>query len=159
MGGYEFAEEVDAGEVVERAVELSGRRVAAAEMTLEADIAAELPPVRLDTNAYTLALLNLIDNAIKYAADGKRIELALKRSGDQRVVLTVRDFGPGIAPDEHERIFERFYRARAIRLKPIRGSGIGLALVQHIARAHGGEASVTSVPGSGSTFSIWLPVA
>jgi two-component system phosphate regulon sensor histidine kinase PhoR len=154
---YEF-EDGDVGEVVERAVELSGRRVAAAEMNLETEIEPDLPMVRLDANAFTLAVLNLIDNAIKYAADGKKIALAMKRSGE-RVVLSVRDWGPGIDPDEHERIFERFYRARAIRLKPIRGSGIGLALVQHIARAHGGDATVSSAPGAGSTFSIWLPVA
>jgi signal transduction histidine kinase len=101
-------------------------------------------------------VLNLVDNAIKYAADGKKIHVSLKRQGDQ-LVLAVRDFGPGIDPEEHERIFERFYRARSIRLKPIRGSGIGLALVQHIARAHGGKASVTSAPGQGATFSISLP--
>src|SRR5207249_10609644 len=106
---------------------------------------------------FTLAVLNLIDNAIKYAGDGKKIELALAREAD-RIVLTVRDFGPGIDPVEHERIFERFYRARAMRLKPIRGSGIGLALVQHIARAHGGDVSVESKPGEGATFQIWLPV-
>ena len=67
--------------------------------------------------------------------------------------------GPGIDPSEHERIFERFYRARSIRLKPIRGSGIGLALVDHIARAHGGEVSVVSAPGQGATFVLALPVA
>jgi two-component system phosphate regulon sensor histidine kinase PhoR len=127
-------------------------------MTLEADIEHDLPSVRLDANAFTLAVLNLIDNAIKYAADGKRIALAVRRDAD-RIVVTIRDWGPGIDPDEHERIFDRFYRARAIRLKPIRGSGIGLALVQHIARAHGGEASVTSVPSQGATFGIWLPVS
>jgi two-component system phosphate regulon sensor histidine kinase PhoR len=156
MGVYEFAE-ADLGEVVDRAIELSARRVAAAEMTLEADIAADLPVLQLDANAYTLAVLNLIDNAIKYAADGKRIALAVHRVGD-RVALTVRDWGPGIDPEEHDRIFDRFYRARAIRLKPIRGSGIGLALVQHIARAHRGDADVTSVQGQGSTFRLWLPV-
>jgi two-component system, OmpR family, phosphate regulon sensor histidine kinase PhoR len=156
MGVYEFAE-ADLGEVIDRAIELSARRVAAAEMTLEADIAADLPVLQLDANAYTLAVLNLIDNAIKYAADGKRIALAVQRVGD-RVALTVRDWGQGIDPEEHDRIFDRFYRARAIRLKPIRGSGIGLALVQHIARAHRGDADVTSVPGQGSTFRIWLPV-
>src|SRR5262249_22518887 len=106
----------------------------------------------------TLAVLNLIDNAIKYAAGGKRIALGARRVGD-RIILTVRDWGPGIEPDEHERIFDRFYRARAIRLKPIRGSGIGLALVQHIARAHGGDAAVTSVLGQGATFRIWLPIS
>ena len=154
---YEFEDGVDLRDVVERAIELSARRVAAAEMTLTSTLGEDLPPVRLDANAFTLAVLNLIDNAIKYAADGKRIELGLARKGD-RLVLTVCDFGPGIPPDEHAQIFERFYRARAIRLKPIRGSGIGLALVQHIARAHGGDAEVESNPGHGSTFSIWIPI-
>jgi signal transduction histidine kinase len=73
-------------------------------------------------------------------------------------VLAVRDWGPGIEADEQDRIFERFYRAKSIRLKPIRGSGIGLALVQHIARAHGGEASVESKLGEGSTFSMTIPI-
>ncbi len=156
-GGYEFGE-ADLGEVIDRAVELSARRVAAAEMTLEADIPAELPIVRLDVNAFTLAVLNLIDNAIKYAADGKKIALSVTTTED-RIELAIRDWGPGIDPDEQARIFERFYRAKAIRLKPIRGSGIGLALVQHIARAHGGDATVTSVLEHGSTFRIWLPIS
>jgi two-component system, OmpR family, phosphate regulon sensor histidine kinase PhoR len=157
MGAYEFAE-TDLGEVIDRAIEMSARRVAAAEMTLEADIEPDLPVLQLDASAFALALLNLIDNAIKYAADGKRIGLGVRRVGD-RIIFTVRDWGPGIDPEEHERIFDRFYRARAIRLKPIRGSGIGLALVQHIARAHGGDASVNSVPGQGATFRIWLPIS
>ncbi len=156
MGVYEFADDTDIGEVVDRAIELSGRRVQAAEMTLEAEVDPEVPRVRLDANAYTLAALNLIDNAIKYAHDGKKITLKLEQQND-RVVLSVRDWGPGIDPEEHERIFERFYRAKAIRLKPIRGSGIGLALVRHIARAHKGDVEVTSAPGKGSTFSIWIP--
>ncbi len=154
---YEFEDEVDLRDVVERAIDLSARRVAAAEMTLANTLEEDLPPVRLDANAFTLAVLNLIDNAVKYAADGKKIQLELTRR-DDRIVLSVRDWGPGIDPEEHAQIFERFYRARAIRLKPIRGSGIGLALVQHIARAHGGDAEVDSRPGQGSTFSIWLPI-
>lgn len=155
-GGYEFAE-TDVGEVIDRAIELSQRRVAAADMTLEAKVESDLPMVELDANAFTLAVLNLIDNAIKYAGDGKKIQLSLARRGN-RLVLAVRDFGPGIDPEEHERIFERFYRAKSIRLKPIRGSGIGLALVQHIAHAHGGEAKVESTPGQGATFSISIPI-
>jgi len=156
MGVYEFGE-TDVGEVVERAIELSGRRVQAAEMTLTSEVEPELPIVQLDANAFTLAVLNLIDNAIKYAADGKKIHVSLKREGD-RLVLRVRDWGSGIDPEEHGRIFERFYRSRAVRLKPIRGSGIGLALVQHIAHAHGGEAVVDSKVGEGSTFSISIPI-
>jgi two-component system phosphate regulon sensor histidine kinase PhoR len=157
MGVYEFSEDTDLTGVVETAIELSSRRVAAADMRLESHLEPDLPLIDLDQNAFTLAVLNLIDNAIKYAAEGKKIELDLKRDGN-RIVLSVRDFGAGIDPEEHERIFERFYRARAIRLKPIRGSGIGLALVQHIARAHGGDASVESAVGQGSTFRIWLPI-
>ncbi len=153
---YEFAE-TDIGEVVDRALELSQRRVQAAEMTLIAEVEPEQILVDLDANAFTLAVLNLIDNAIKYAGEGKKIQVTLAREGE-RVVLSVKDWGPGIDPEEHERIFERFYRARSIRLKPIRGSGIGLALVQHIARAHGGEATVTSAPGEGSTFRISIPI-
>jgi two-component system phosphate regulon sensor histidine kinase PhoR len=156
MGVYEFAD-ADVGDVVDRAIELVGRRVQTNAMTLDAELERELPHVKLDANAFTLAVLNLIDNAIKYAADGKKIELRLRRA-DERIVLTVRDFGPGIEPEEHEHIFERFYRAKSVRLKPIRGSGIGLALVRHIARAHGGDVTVTSEAGRGSSFELWLPV-
>jgi two-component system phosphate regulon sensor histidine kinase PhoR len=156
MGVYEFAES-DIVEVVERAIDLATRRLQTANMTLEAHIAEELPPIQLDANAFTLAVLNLVDNAIKYAADGKKIELSLRRE-DDRVVLAVKDFGPGIPVDEQTRIFERFYRAKEMRLKPIRGSGIGLALVQHIARAHGGDITVESTPGNGATFQLWLPI-
>ena len=155
-GMYEFAES-NVGEIVERAVDLVGRRLASAEMSIDVKIEPELPLVQLDGNAFTLAVMNLIDNATKYAADGKRIELDLHREGD-RIVLDVRDFGPGIDPDEQEQIFERFYRARAVRLKPIRGSGIGLALVRHILRAHHGDITVSSSPGQGSTFRLWLPI-
>ncbi len=158
MGVYEFDEAADLGEVVDRALELSQRRLGAADMTLETDLESGLPAVRLDANAFTLAVLNLVDNAIKYAPEGKQIRVSLARVGD-RAVLAVKDFGAGIDPEEHEKIFERFYRARAIRLKPIRGSGIGLALVQHIARAHGGDARVDSTVGEGSTFSISLPIS
>jgi two-component system phosphate regulon sensor histidine kinase PhoR len=156
MGVYEFAD-ADIGEVTTRAIELVGRRLTAAEMTLDANIAPELPLVRLDVNAFTLAVMNLIDNAIKYAAEGKKIEVRVAQEGE-RIVLSVRDWGQGIDPEEHEPIFERFYRARAVRLKPIRGSGIGLALVRHIAKAHGGDVSVESEPGKGATFRLWVPV-
>jgi two-component system phosphate regulon sensor histidine kinase PhoR len=152
---YEFSSG-DVGEIVARAVELSTHRLNAAGMTCTADIPPELPTANVDNNALTLAVLNLIDNAIKYAADGKRIEVATRAVGD-RILITVRDHGPGIDAEEHERIFERFYRAKAVRLKPIRGSGIGLALVERIATAHRGGVKVDSAPGKGSTFTLWLP--
>lgn len=156
MGVYEFADS-DLVEVVTRAIDLANRRLTAANMTLESALDEDLPLVRLDANAFTLAVLNLVDNAIKYAGDGKKILLTLRRAGD-RVVLAVKDYGPGIPLEEQDRIFERFYRAKVMRLKPIRGSGIGLALVQHIARAHGGDITVESTPGDGATFQLWLPI-
>ncbi len=152
MGVYEFAEARPRRG--RRCARSSCREPPAPDRRHDARVRAsttDLPLIRLDANAFTLAVLNLIDNAIKYAADGKKIELTLRRAGD-RVVLAVRDFGPGIAAEEQARIFERFYRAKAMRLKPIRGSGIGLALVQHIARAHGGDVTVESEPGKGATF-------
>jgi two-component system, OmpR family, phosphate regulon sensor histidine kinase PhoR len=156
MGVYEFAES-DLVEVVTRAIDLANRRLQAANMTLESELEEDLPMVNLDANAFTLAVLNLVDNAIKYAAEGTKIDLTLRRD-DDRVILAVKDFGPGIALEEQARIFERFYRAKEMRLKPIRGSGIGLALVQHIARAHGGDITVESKPGKGATFQLWLPI-
>ena len=157
VDAYEFTDG-DVGDVVTRAIELSQHRLAKAEMTALADLEPDLPAVRLDPNAFTLAVLNLIDNGIKYAAVGQeaRGRAAPRRrpggAGDPRL-------GPRAStPEEHGHIFERFYRARAVRLKPIRGSGIGLALVEHIVAAHGGGVTVSSEPGAGATFTLWLPV-
>ncbi|MEZ4404149.1 MAG: HAMP domain-containing sensor histidine kinase [Kofleriaceae bacterium] len=153
---YEFADG-DVADIVGRAVELSTHRLAQAQMTITLDAEPDLPEVRVDHNALTLAVLNLIDNAIKYAADGQRIEVTVGRRGDA-IVVAVRDHGPGVEADEQARIFDRFYRARAVRLKPVRGSGIGLALVAHIANAHGGDVEVASTPGAGATFTVAIPI-
>ena len=158
VDAYEFAD-TDAAEVVQRALELSVHRLQKAGMTMTSHIADDLPPVRLDGNAFTLAVLNLVDNAIKYAAAGTRIEVSLTADTEQkRLVFAVKDFGPGIDPAEHVSIFDRFYRAQAVRLLPIRGSGIGLSLVQHIASAHHGGISVESSLGQGATFRLWVPL-
>lgn len=156
QGIYEFANG-DVASVVQRALELSQRRLAAAQLQVNVNIAADLPEVRMDENAFTLAVLNLIENAVKYAAEGEKLAISLQQQA-KRIVLTVRDWGPGIPQAEHLAIFERFYRAKAVRLRPIRGSGIGLALVQHIARGHGGEVSVRNVEPQGAEFTLWIPI-
>jgi len=125
-------------------------------MELSLELEADLPPARLDDSAMTLAVLNLIDNAIKYAADGERIEVYV-RNKNRGIELEVKDFGPGIPPQEQDRVFERFYRVRSVRKRPIRGSGIGLALVRHIADAHDGAVHVVCDDGGGCSFRLWIP--
>jgi two-component system phosphate regulon sensor histidine kinase PhoR len=139
---YDFAEG-DVADLVERALEICRYRIEKEKLKLRTRIEPGLPPVRMDENALTLVILNLVDNAIKYAADGGEIEVSLGRVPGG-VQLEVRDFGPGIARDEISRVFERFYRARTARDRNVRGSGIGLALVRHIAEAHGGRVTVES---------------
>jgi two-component system, OmpR family, phosphate regulon sensor histidine kinase PhoR len=154
---YEFADGQDLREVVDRALDISRHRLEQARMELEPELAEDLPPMRIDANAMTVAVLNLVDNAIKYAADGKKLEVRLRRVASG-VELEVRDYGPGVPADERDAIFDRFYRARAVRQKRIRGSGIGLALVKHIAQAHDGEVSVRpGKSGQGAVFRLSIP--
>ena len=154
---YRFAEG-RLEEVVARALDVLRHRLEKEKMRLGTDIEPALPPVRMDEDAMTLVLLNLVDNAVKYAGDGGEVSVRLRRAPGA-VALTVSDRGAGISPDEQQRIFERFYRAESARTRNVRGSGIGLALVKHIAEAHGGRVEVESVPGNGSTFTVFVPVA
>jgi two-component system phosphate regulon sensor histidine kinase PhoR len=158
---YHFAEG-DLAEVIERALDVCRYRLDKERIRLLTAIDPSVPHVRMDENALTLVVLNLVDNAIKHAADGRRVDVYLDRMPGG-VVLRVRDFGNGIPMPERERIFERFYRARDARERNVRGSGIGLSLVRHIAEAHGGRVTVEDPagtmeePGRGSVFCVYLP--
>ena len=102
------------------------------------------------------AVTNLVDNAIKYSSRDTRVTVrGVSRGGD--VVVEVTDTGIGIAPAHQQRIFERFYRVDATRSRDSGGTGLGLAIVKHIAGVHGGEVTVGSTPGRGSTFTLRLP--
>jgi signal transduction histidine kinase len=115
-----------------------------------------LPEVPMDADAVSQALANLIDNAIKYSETRKvlTVEAALRDGG---LALTVGDEGIGIPREEQGRIFDKFYRVGRSETQGRRGSGVGLALVRHVAEAHGGRVSVESRPGEGSRFTLWLP--
>jgi two-component system sensor histidine kinase SenX3 len=104
------------------------------------------------------ALVNLVDNAIAYSPAGTRIAVGTRRR-DGTVEISVSDQGIGIAEPDLERVFERFYRADPARSRATGGTGLGLAIVKHIASNHGGEVGVWSVEGSGSTFTLRLPLA
>ena len=101
---------------------------------------------------------NLIENAIKYNVPGGRVDVFGVRQR-QTAVIRVRDTGIGIAPEHFNRLFERFYRVDASRSREIGGTGLGLSIVKHLAVLYGGEVSVESQPGKGSTFTVRLPLA
>jgi signal transduction histidine kinase len=124
---------------------------------VEVQVAPDLPEVPLDAEAVAQALANLVDNAIKYSAERRsvRIEAALV---DGELALSVADEGIGISRTEHARIFEKFYRVGHSETQGRRGSGVGLALVRHVAEAHGGRVIVESVPGAGSRFTLRIPL-
>lgn len=104
------------------------------------------------------ALANLIDNAIKYSDQGKKIWIHLSQTPTE-AQISVRDQGCGISKEHAARIFERFYRVDKARSRRVGGTGLGLAIVKHIARAHKGRMEVQSALGEGSTFSLFLPKA
>lgn len=122
----------------------------------ESDVAANLPPILVDREAVSGALLNLLHNAYKYTGESKRIRLECRQE-DGRVALSVLDNGPGVPRREHRRIFERFYRIDDRLSRQVGGSGLGLAIVRYVAQAHGGRVRVTNRVGGGAAFSILLP--
>jgi signal transduction histidine kinase len=124
---------------------------------LDLDVADDLPEMELDPEAISQALINLLNNAIKYSPEEKRIRVSVRGDGG-RVLVSVADRGIGIPKSEQKRIFEKFYRGEHSLVHTTKGSGLGLALVQHITEAHGGRVEVTSAPGEGSTFTLSLPV-
>jgi len=115
-----------------------------------------------DARQLITALGNLVDNAVRYGPQGTRVVVAgsLVGEGSGAVAeVSVTDEGPGIAEAERDRIFERFYRVDAARSRDTGGTGLGLSIVKHVAAGHGGEATVWSAKGTGSTFTLRLPAA
>ena len=124
---------------------------------LVVQVADDLPEVEVDKEALSQALINLVNNAIKYSRDDKFIGIEARRDGD-RILVSVMDRGIGIAKSEQKKIFEKFYRAEDSLVHETKGSGLGLSLVRHIMEAHGGSVELESAPGNGSTFTLVLPV-
>jgi signal transduction histidine kinase len=116
--------------------------------------------VSADAAALQQALLNLVDNALKHAPAGSVVEVRLERGTDPKrpVRLAVRDAGPGIPAEDHQRIFERFYRRGSELRRETQGVGLGLAIVRHVVEGHGGRVWVESEPGRGAVFFVELPV-
>jgi two-component system, OmpR family, phosphate regulon sensor histidine kinase PhoR len=144
-------------EVLDNAIQVCRERAAAKDIEIDLtcpdDLAAAINgPLLLQ------AVVNLIDNAVKYSPAARPVQVEASRDTGE-VVIQVRDQGPGIAPEHLPRLFERFYRVDPGRSRKVGGTGLGLAIVKHIAQAHGGYVTLESAPGKGSAFLIHLPQA
>jgi signal transduction histidine kinase len=104
----------------------------------------------------SLALWNLLDNAVKYSGDSRRVSVSMAANNGS-IEIRIQDRGLGVPRDEQHEIFRQFVRGREARKRGIKGTGIGLAMVQHIVRGHDGRVTLESAPGEGSTFTIVLP--
>jgi len=104
-------------------------------------------------------LINLVDNAIKYNKDGGRVYIRASREPDKIIAIRVKDTGEGIPPEHLPRVFERFYRVDKSHSREMGGTGLGLSIVKHIAQLYDGTATVESVKGAGSTFTVRLKIA
>jgi signal transduction histidine kinase len=145
---------VDVAGFISDTADVFRRRLTPGEAEVTVEVPDDLPDHAIDPEALREVLLNLLSNALKYG--GKVIRLAAS-SENGTLVIEVADDGIGIAEHEQGKIFEKFYRAEDHLAREVEGSGLGLALVREVARAHGGGVTVTSRPGEGSRFVVELP--
>jgi two-component system phosphate regulon sensor histidine kinase PhoR len=143
--------------VLQAAVQDCSARAAERNIEVVLDCPSDLS-VRMKADLLEQAVINLLDNAIKYSEPGKQVRITGYRE-DHLATIAVKDQGSGIAEEHHSRLFERFYRVDKARSRTMGGTGLGLAIVKHIALAHRGQVAVESALGQGSTFFIRLPAA
>jgi len=145
-------------DVTNQAEAVARPAAAAKKQTLTLDVPGDLPRVFADRDRLAQVLINLLDNAVKFTPEGGRIEVS-GRFSSGRVVVSVKDNGVGIPPEDIGRIFERFYRVGRSRDRREGGTGLGLAIAKHLTQAMGGTIEVESRPGAGTNFRVSLPAA
>jgi signal transduction histidine kinase len=143
-------------EVINGIVETVGFQIEDSGLTLEKAVDPTLPTLLVDANRIEQVILNLLANAIRHTPEGGRIEIRADRTGDEEVTLSVCDTGPGLAQEELDRIFERFYRADPAREGT--GAGLGLSIAKALVEAHGGRIRAESGPQGGACFKVVLPI-
>jgi signal transduction histidine kinase len=147
--------------VIDRALENTAEVIRTAGITVEKNIQSNLPPIPIDVDALAHSLQNLIMNAVKYGGDPRWIGVTAAKqtnANGTEVTITISDRGIGIGVDEMEHVFDPFFRGAAVREAQIHGSGLGLPLAKSIVEAMGGHITIDSTPGSGSSFTVHLPV-
>jgi two-component system sensor histidine kinase SenX3 len=146
---------VDLDAAVAAAVDTTATEAAAKDITVECSGEPGLQ-VFGSQEQIGAAISNLVANAVTYSGEGSRVAVTTRSEGDT-VQVSVVDQGIGIPAEDVDRIFERFYRVDPARHRSTGGTGLGLAIVKHVAATHGGDISVWSVQGEGSTFTLTLP--
>ncbi len=151
---YAFAN-LHLGDLVNDALDSAHDRLAERGFDVQVDVDGDLPPVKADRSAMLQVMENLIDNAVKYGGPSRVLAVRAYRR-EAFVHVSVADRGPGIPADEQARVFEKFYRGRAVRAG---GSGLGLTIAARIVQAHGGRIAIQSVAGEGTVVEVALPMA
>jgi len=153
---YKFRK-TDLNEILEKTLQTFDIRLRQSGFAIRRKEIERFPPIKIDGDAIAQAVSNLVDNAVKYSGGSKEISVSLARDNGW-AVISVEDQGIGISKEDQKKIFERFHRVSTGLVHEVRGSGLGLSIVNHIVHAHQGNVQVSSEPGSGSTFSIRLPL-
>ncbi|MBU4393653.1 MAG: ATP-binding protein, partial [Proteobacteria bacterium] len=148
-------QELPVAEILQSAIQSCSSRVEEEDMTISLVCAEEIT-ARINPALLEQAVVNLLDNAVKYSGKGSEIRVEAEKNANE-VLIRISDNGVGIAPQDIPRIFERFYRVDKARSAKLGGTGLGLSIVKHIVAAHHGHITVESSPGKGSIFTINLP--
>jgi signal transduction histidine kinase len=158
-GFYEMIRaQCDLSEMVSRIVDNHLVPAEKQELSVSVAVADDVPILNADANMLERALTNLVDNAIKYTPNGGKIDVKAYCK-DNSVIISVRDTGLGISPDQQKQLFQRHVRLARQENKKIKGSGLGLFIVKSVAQRHGGDAWVESAENAGSTFYLSIPLA
>jgi two-component system phosphate regulon sensor histidine kinase PhoR len=144
-------------DVVRRCLADYERQAAARGVKLENEAMDDIT-VRADEEGLRQVLSNLVDNGIKYTPSGGRVAVRA-RAENGAAIIEVTDTGVGIAPEHHDRLFERFYRVDKARSRELGGTGLGLSIVKHLCQSMSGSVAVASQVGAGTTFTVRLPLA
>lgn len=148
-------QELPVAEILQSAIQACSFRAEEEDMTITLDC-AEAITARINPTLLEQAVVNLLDNAVKYSGRGSAIRVKAEKAQDE-ILIRISDNGVGITPQDITRIFERFYRVDKARSAKLGGTGLGLSIVKHIVQAHHGQITVESSPGKGSIFTIHLP--
>jgi PAS domain S-box-containing protein len=159
MGNYQLTREPsDIGEIIHDAMTIQTPMAERKKIKLISDVSRTLPILNVDQGMLKRAINNLIDNAIKYTPDGGTVTVRANAQGDS-LSISVIDTGEGISEEDQKKLFSRFKRIRKRGQERIKGTGLGLYIVKRLAQRHGGDATLTSELGKGSTFTIHIPMS